>query len=87
MYTNIIKKLAIELSKPAKLKNSRYFLNTPRTSLIIRKKLLELGWEVMPHPSYSPDLAPFDYLSFSPFTPKKFEWKKIRFKCGLSKMS
>ena len=30
MYTNIIKKkLTRGLSKPAKLKNSRYFLNTP----------------------------------------------------------
>ena len=31
------------------------------TSLVTRKKLLELGWEVMPHPPYSPDLAPSDY--------------------------
>ena len=29
----------------------------PHTSLVTRKKLLELGWEVMPHPPYSPDLA------------------------------
>ena len=34
------------------------------TSLITRKKLLELGWEVMPHPLYSPDLAPSDYHLF-----------------------
>ena len=33
----------------------------PHTSLITRNKLLELGWEVMPHPPYSPDLAPSDY--------------------------
>ena len=25
----------------------------PNTSLVTRKKLLELGWKVMPHPSYS----------------------------------
>ena len=25
--------------------------------MVTRKKLLELGWEVMPHPPYSPDLA------------------------------
>ena len=29
----------------------------PHTSLVTRKKLLELGWKVMPHPPYSPDLV------------------------------
>ena len=33
-------------------------------SLVTRKKLLELGWEAMPHPLYSPDLAPSDYHLF-----------------------
>ena len=36
----------------------------PHTSLVTRKKLLELGWEVMPLPPYSPDLAPSDYHLF-----------------------
>ncbi|KZC08477.1 Histone-lysine N-methyltransferase SETMAR [Dufourea novaeangliae] len=27
-------------------------------------KLLELGWEVMSHPPYSPDMAPSDYHLF-----------------------
>ena len=36
----------------------------PHTCLITRKKLLELDWEVMPHPPYSPDLAPSDYHLF-----------------------
>ena len=36
----------------------------PHTSLATRTKLLELGWEVMSHPSYSPDLAPSDYQLF-----------------------
>ena len=36
----------------------------PHTSLITRKTLLELGWEVMPHPPYSPDLASSDYHLF-----------------------
>ena len=36
----------------------------PRTSLVTRKKLLQLGWEVMPHPLYSPDLATSDYHLF-----------------------
>ena len=36
----------------------------PHTSFVTRKKLLELGWEVMPYPPYSPDLAPSDYCLF-----------------------
>ena len=36
----------------------------PHTSMATRKKLLELGWEVMCHPPYSPDLAPSDYHLF-----------------------
>ena len=34
------------------------------TSLVIRQKLLELGWDVLPHPPYSLDLAPSDYFLF-----------------------
>jgi [histone H3]-lysine36 N-dimethyltransferase SETMAR len=29
-----------------------------------KKKLREFGWEVLPHPPYSPDLAPSDYHLF-----------------------
>ena len=36
----------------------------PHTALMTRNKLLELGWEVLPHPPYSPDLAPSDYYLF-----------------------
>ena len=32
----------------------------PHTSFVTHKKLLELGWKVMPHPPYSPDLVPSD---------------------------
>ena len=34
------------------------------TSLVTRQKLLELDWDVLPHPPYSPDLAPSDYILF-----------------------
>lgn len=36
----------------------------PHTSLVTRQKLLELGWDLMDHPPYSPDLAPSDYHLF-----------------------
>lgn len=36
----------------------------PHTSLMTRQKLTELGWEVLMHPPYSPDLAPSDYYLF-----------------------
>ena len=36
----------------------------PHTSLVMRQKLRDLGWEVLLHPPYSPDLAPSDYHLF-----------------------
>jgi len=36
----------------------------PHTNLITRQKLLKLGWDVLPHPLYSPDLAPSDFHMF-----------------------
>lgn len=30
------------------------------TSLVTHQKLLELGWDVLPHPPYSSDFAPSD---------------------------
>ncbi|XP_047370017.1 histone-lysine N-methyltransferase SETMAR-like [Vespa velutina] len=34
------------------------------TSLVSRQKFLQLEWDTMPHPPYSPDLAPLDYYLF-----------------------
>uniref|UniRef100_A0A1I7YDW0 Mariner Mos1 transposase n=1 Tax=Steinernema glaseri TaxID=37863 RepID=A0A1I7YDW0_9BILA len=36
----------------------------PHVANLTRTKLEELGWEVLAHPSYSPDLAPSDYHLF-----------------------
>jgi histone-lysine N-methyltransferase SETMAR len=36
----------------------------PHTAKVIGQKLEELGWQVLPHPPYSPDLAPSDYHLF-----------------------
>jgi len=36
----------------------------PHTSLVTRQKLLQHGWDVLPHLPYSPDLAPSDFHLF-----------------------
>jgi [histone H3]-lysine36 N-dimethyltransferase SETMAR len=36
----------------------------PHVSSMTRQKVKELGWDVVPHPPYSPDLAPTDYHLF-----------------------
>lgn len=36
----------------------------PHTARLTKMALEELGWEVLPHPPYSPDLAPSDYYLF-----------------------
>ena len=36
----------------------------PHASLKTWKKLLELNWDVLPHPPYSPDLVPSDFYLF-----------------------
>jgi histone-lysine N-methyltransferase SETMAR len=54
-----------------------YFLHdnaTPHIAKSIREKLLKLGWVTVPHPPYSPDLAPTDYhmyRSMSDYLPEK----------------
>ena len=36
----------------------------PHVAKSTREKLLKLGWVTIPHPAYSPDLAPTDYHLF-----------------------
>ena len=45
----------------------------PHVSLMTRHKLLQLGWEVLIHPLYLPDIAPsgFHFLSFQNFINRK----------------
>jgi len=36
----------------------------PHTAHLTSETTAKMGWEVLPHPSYSPDLAPSDYHLF-----------------------
>lgn len=36
----------------------------PHVAKIVKDQLEELGWEILPHPPYSPDVAPSDYHLF-----------------------
>lgn len=61
-------KLAIDQKRPELAKGScvMFHQNNARQymSIVTRQKLQELGWEVLLHPPYSPDLAPSDYHVF-----------------------
>lgn len=48
------------------LRNIRFLHDNakPHVSMMTQGKLEELGWEVLPHAPYSPDLAPSDYHLF-----------------------
>jgi len=63
--------------------NKIYYLHDnarPHVSKFTRQKLLELRWTVLPHPPYSPDLAPTDYHLFRSLAnnlrDKKFDKKE-----------
>ncbi|GFX20567.1 histone-lysine N-methyltransferase SETMAR [Trichonephila clavipes] len=62
------KKLAIDQKRPELTNRKSVVFHQdnarPHTSVVTRQKLWEIGWEVLMHPPYSPDLAPRDYPLF-----------------------
>ena len=68
-YVEVLRKLRTKLAEksPGKLHRGILFHhdNAPaHSSRIVRDVLREFWWELLPHPPYSPDLAPFDYFLF-----------------------
>ena len=55
---------AVEEKRPELTNRKGVVFHNDNASPHTRQKLLELGWDVLPHPPYSPDLAPSDYFLF-----------------------
>jgi len=75
-------KAAIDEKRP-ELSNGVVFNqdnDRPHVSLTTRQKLLQFGWNVLPHPPYSHDIAPSDFHLFRFIFFAKFSyWKKYHF--------
>ena len=68
-YVEVLRKLRAKLveKRPGKLHHGILFHhdNAPaHSSRIVRDVLKEFRWELLPHPPYSPDLAPSDFFLF-----------------------
>ena len=69
IYSNQLERVkeAMAENRPHRSSKDVLFLHDnarPHASKVTKKKLRELGWEVLEHPPYSPDLAPSDYHLF-----------------------
>ena len=76
-YVKVLRKLRAKLAEKRPGKFHREILfhhdNTPaHSSRIVRGVLREFRWELLPHPPYSPDLAPSDFF-FIPKTQRTLE--------------
>ena len=66
-YCAQLHRLAAELAKEGKWRGKVYFHHDnakPHVAKLTKKKLSSLNWETIPHPPYSPDIAPSDYHLF-----------------------
>ncbi|EYB85943.1 hypothetical protein Y032_0287g1428 [Ancylostoma ceylanicum] len=68
-YASLLEKLKVadEEKRPGMLKEKILFLhdNAPaHSSAVAQQKLAKLRFEILPHPAYSPDLAPSDFHLF-----------------------
>lgn len=69
LYSDILDRVAeaMRVNRPHRRPKEVLFLHDnarPHTAKRTKRKLLELGWELLPHPPYSPDMAPSDFHLF-----------------------
>lgn len=67
IYCSQLERLKAKIETDRPELDKVYFLHDnarPHIAKKTRKKLLGFGWDILPHPAYSPDLAPTDYYLF-----------------------
>lgn len=67
IYCEMLDRVSEALAEKRSYRQNTIFLQDnarPHTARITQQKLAQLGWEVLEHPPYSPDLAPSDYKAF-----------------------
>ena len=81
MYRAQLNKLAAEIKSKGLKRGKIYFQHDnakPHAAKVVIAKLQELCWKLLPHPPYSPDLAPSDdHLFRSLSNDLRFKRKKI----------
>ena len=74
-------KTAVQKKRPAMFNRKDIILHhdnaRSHAALGIRQKIAEVGWEILSHPPYSPDIALSDYYLFLSPT-KFFDGQKIQ---------
>lgn len=59
---------ALKVQRPALVNRKGVLLQQdnarPHTAKVTQDKIRDLGWDLLPHPAYSPDIAPSDYHLF-----------------------
>ena len=80
-------KIAVQKKRPAMFNRKDIILHHARShaALGTRQKIAEVGWEILSHPPYSPDIAPSDYhfLSLQNFDGQKIQkWRRCQTSTG-----
>ncbi len=66
-YCEVLERVKIAIRQKRRWRGPVYFQHDnakPHTAKLTQAKIQKLGWKLLPHPPYSPDLAPSDFHLF-----------------------